>query len=346
MPSGRTSLAGVIGGAGSEVSQATTDVVFEVATWEPGAVRRAARRHGVRTDASHRFERIVDARTLQYASDRGAALIAEVGGGQVCAGTVSAGRALAEVAKIRFRPRRCVALLGIEIPTDEMVSLLQREAIEVNPVGRGGEELICAVPPYRPDLTREVDLIEEVARLKGLAAVPISEKVSVAVKPPQLRESARRELTTLLAGLGFFEAVTFSFTSHKEAGMFLPTGLKELVVDDERRGGEPVLRPSVLTGLLASRRQNQHGQVHIEGGLRLFETASAYAQAADSKTIENKNLALLLDAPTKGKSATTAEIQHAIRLMRGVVEAVVGAMAGPNVAALTLHTPPAAFRGV
>jgi phenylalanyl-tRNA synthetase beta chain len=325
-----TSLAGVIGGAGSEVSPTTTDIVFEVATWDPGTIRRAARRHGVRTDASYRFERIVDARTLRQASDRGAALIAELGGGTLLEGTLTAGRPLSEPTRIKFRPRRCVSLLGIEGPTDEQVSLLQREAIEVNPVGRGGEELLCTVPPYRPDLTREVDLIEEVARLKGLAAVPIHEKVAVAVKAPQAGELARREVADLLAGMGFFEAVTFSFTTHKEAAMFLPKGLKEVLVDDERRGGEPVLRPSVLTGLLGSRRQNQHGHVHVDGGLRLFEVGNIYAQTEDNKTVEHTNLALLLDAPTKGKSGTTAELQHAIRLMRGVVESLLHDMQGPR----------------
>jgi phenylalanyl-tRNA synthetase beta chain len=335
-----TSLAGVIGGAGSEVSDSTTDVVFEVATWDPGTIRRAARRHAIRTDASYRFERIVDPRTLQQASDRGAALIAQLANGTLCSGTISAGRPLPEPPRIKLRPRRCTALLGIEVPTDEMVALLQRESIEVNPIGRGGEELICTIPPGRPDLTREVDLIEEVARLKGLAAIPINDKVSVAVKPPQATEAARRELAEILAGLGFFEAVTVSFTTPKQAALFLPKGLKESQLAEQRSAAEPILRPSVLTGLLACRRQNQHAQNHVEGGLRLFETAAVYAQSQGNKSVENLNLALLLDVVTKGKSATTAELQHAIRLLRGSIESAVSSVAGPTAALAFTPAPP------
>jgi phenylalanyl-tRNA synthetase beta chain len=334
-----TSLAGVIGGAGSEVSDSTTDVVFEVATWDPGTIRRAARRHGIRTDASFRFERIVDPRTLQYASDRGAALIVHLAGGKLLEGTLTAGKPLPPFTTIQLRPQRCRELLGIDVSIEEMERyLLGQCLIEFKPMSSKGkdavDEIWCTVEPGRPDLTREVDLIEEVARLKGLAAIPIHERVEVAVKPPQATETARRELAEILAGLGFFEAVTFSFTTPKEAALFLPKGLKESTLAEQRSAAEPALRPSVLTGLLACRRQNQHAQNHVEGGLRLFEAASVYAQTEGNKSIENLNLGLLLDLQTKGKSAANAELQHAIRLLRGSIESAVASVAGPG-AALT-----------
>jgi phenylalanyl-tRNA synthetase beta chain len=326
-----TSLAGVIGGGESEVSEGTTDVVLEVATWDPATVRRASRRHQVRTDASHRFERIVDARTVRLALDRGAALIAQVSGGKVCPGVLAQGRPLPEALRIPFRPSRAVALLGIDISTETMVKHLAGVGVGVEQLGRGGEELLCTVPPHRPDLTREVDLIEEVARLHGLDKVPIEDKMLVAVRPPQPRESARRAMSGLLTGLGFFEAVTFSFCTPKEAAQFMPAGLDEVCVDDERRGGEPSLRPSVLTGLLNVRRKNQHAQVRLPGGVRLFEVADVFAQQG-GKTIENTNLALLIDVPAKGKTASVAELQHGVRSLRGTVETLVRTLAGAGAA--------------
>ncbi|HYE60977.1 MAG TPA: phenylalanine--tRNA ligase subunit beta [Phycisphaerales bacterium] len=334
-----TSLAGVIGGGDSEVSESTTDVVLEIATWDPATVRRASRRHQVRTDASHRFERIVDPRTIALALDRGAALIAQVSGGRVCPGVLAQGRPLPEPTRIRFRPRRCTALLGIEVGVDDMVRYLNAVGVEVGPMGRGGEELLCAAPAHRPDLTREVDLIEEVARLHGLDNIPINDKMLVAVRPPQAVELARREMTSLLTGLGFYETVTFSFTTPKDAAMFMPQGVEEARVDDERRGGEPSLRPSVLTGLLTVRRKNQHAQVRVPGGVRLFEVASIFGQskaedtgretgATQGRTIETTTLALLADVAVKGKTASTGELQHGVRSLRGVIESLVTALAG------------------
>jgi phenylalanyl-tRNA synthetase beta chain len=290
-------------------------------------VRRAARRHAIRTDASHRFERIVDPRTIRLALDRGAALIAQVAGGKVCQGVLSQGRVLPEPTRIRFRPRRVNELLGIEIPFDEIANHLGVVGVEASPVGRGGEELLCSAPAHRPDLTREADLIEEVARLKGLEAIPINDKMLVAVRPPQASESARQAMSSLLTGLGFFETVTFSFSTPKEAAMFLPEGLDEARVDDERRGGEPSLRPSVLSGLLTVRKKNQHAQVRVSGGVRLFEVADVFAQQ-QGKTAEHTNLALLMDAPIKGKSASVAELQHAVRSLRGTIESLVQMLAG------------------
>jgi phenylalanyl-tRNA synthetase beta chain len=163
-------LAGVMGGAESEVSASTVDIVLEMATWDPVAVRRARRRHVLTTAASYRYERIVDQRTLAFAADRAAALIVEVAGGKVLTGTLSSGAPEANPTTVRFRPSRCVALLGYDIATDRIVRHLRAVGVDVGPLGRSGDELLCTVPAHRPDLTREVDLIEEVARIEGLDA--------------------------------------------------------------------------------------------------------------------------------------------------------------------------------
>lgn len=365
-------LAGIMGGGESEVSGATTDVVLEVATWDPVAVRKAARRHQIRTIASHRYERIVDARTLDAAMDRAAALIALLGGGKVLPGTLRAGKPLANPMTVRFRTQRCLALLGFELPRDRMLRHLTSVGIEVGPLGRGGDDLLCTIPVWRPDLTREIDLIEEVARIEGLDAVPVHDKMAVRVRPPQPSERARRELGSVLTGLGFHETITFSFTTPKHAKAFTPSDLEPIVMDDARRGDEPALRPSVLTGLLTCRTRNQHSGVQHPpaasalaplasvgaGGVRLFELASAFAQKPASKrsgtpghaptaedTIEHFNAGLLLDCP--GRSID--DQRAGVRAMRGVVEALVKSLSGDVsrlvVEAASPHAPAFAANG-
>ena len=333
-----TSLAGVIGGADSEVDGSTTDVVFEMATWDPVTVRRAARRLGIRTDASYRFERIVDARTLDWGSRRGVAMICDVAGGTPCEGVLAQGKALADPLGVRFRPARCNAVMGIQVPVDEMVRLLTSVGIVVEPIGRSSEELRCVIPDWRPDLYREVDIIEEVARLKGLAAIPIAEKLAISAQSPQPHENAKREFGVLLTGMGFYETVTFSFVSHKQAAPFTIPGIATMDVCDDRRKAEPTLRPSVIPSLLACRRANQDGRVHVEGGVRLFEVASIFGQRADVKpgegpgTVERRHLALLMDVPTKSAKVTFEDKQAGVRAMRGVIEAIVRVAAGRSAA--------------
>ncbi len=356
------SLAGVIGGADSEVTAATRDLVLEAATWDPETVRRAARRHQVKTDASHRFERYVDARTIDAPAGFGAALVAELTGGELCAGMLDEGRPAEPKGSVVMRTARCRALIGAEINDATMYKALGALGIETRPgdgltpksAHREREAMVlCTIPPWRPDLEREIDLIEEVGRIHGLRHVPIHDRVSVAVRRPQETERARREIGGVLAGLGFHEAVTFSFTKPGAAAPWLPPGMAALEVEDERRAHEPTLRPSVLTGLLACRKSNQ--DAGAPGGVRLFEMAAVFGRAegtghraqgtepkgsgvrgqgsrenggAPAGVVESRNLGLLMDVPVEGKSASFEDRQSGVRLMRGAVEAVVRTAAG------------------
>lgn len=332
------SLAGVMGGAESEVSGSTADVVLEVATWDPVAVRRAARRHQLKTDASHRFERFVDARTLEEPARRAAALIAEVGGGSLCAGMLDSATSSAPLREVRLRPDRCRALLGVNLQGREMAQMLQHLGITV--LGTPGEDnMVATIPPWRPDLEREVDLIEEVGRIKGFDAIPIGGTMSVRVKGPQESEQAVREIGAALTGLGFYETVTFSFITPAQAKPWLPPGRSLIAVDDERRKHEGTLRPNLIPSLLACRKKNQDGGVEVPGGVRLYETAAIFAeplpsgQASMAKgpqpPTERRVLSLLLDVnTTKGKPGMIEERQAALRIARGALESIVSRLAG------------------
>ncbi|XVJ60627.1 MAG: phenylalanine--tRNA ligase subunit beta [Tepidisphaera sp.] len=321
------SLAGVIGGGESEVTAATTDVVLEVATWDPATIRRAARRLQIRTDAGHRFERVVDARTLQYASDRAAALIVEVAGGELCEGTMTGGKDLPPARTIDLRLSRCRSILGYAIEDARISTLLSAQGLA--PVSKAAGVVTCTIPATRVDLTGEIDLIEEVARTNGLDAIPMAEKLPVAVKPPQDSQRAMREIAGVLTAQGYFEAVTFSFVKPAIGAAWIPKGLAVVNVDDERRGAEPTLRPSVIPNLLACRKANQDGQVKMPGesGIRLFEIASVFGQA-DGKSAEHRNIALLADVPVSGKKPTIADLQTGVRTIRGTIESLVKQLGG------------------
>lgn len=326
------SLAGVMGGQHSEVTTATTDIVLEMATWEDVAIRRASRRHQLRTDASYRFERIVDARTIDDAADRCAALIVQVAGGSLAPEPLAAGKPMAPLTEIRLRPARVRSVLGFDVPTDRMHDVLSRIEITLRPNGRAGDELLATVPPFRPDITREIDLIEEIGRLVGLEHIPLLDKLPVAARPAQGTELARNEINRVMTGLGYFETVSFTFTTPTRAALFQPANTNPLNVDDSRRGNEPSLRPSVIPGLLSGRATNASGFVKQPGGVRLFEIASVFSQASSGQAVgqgvETATLAAALEVTTKGKSATLAELQTGIRLMRGTIESLLRALGG------------------
>jgi phenylalanyl-tRNA synthetase beta chain len=322
------SLAGVMGGKNTEVTTATRDIVFEMATWDPVAVRTAARRLSIRTDASHRFERIVDQRTIDAAARRAVALLCELTGGVASSDSLREGRPDPAASPVTLRPARCDAVLGVSIPRAEAAAMLRGHGVSVED---HGASLRCTPPPFRPDLTREIDLIEEIARTAGYEAVPVRDRIEIRASHPQESERARRELGAVLTGLGFWETVTFSFVRPEHAAPWLGQGLIEARVDDERRGAEPTLRPSALPSLLLCRRANADAQVSVPGGVRLYELSAVFAQTPEKRTLERRTLTLLLDVEgvALGRGAAVEQVQAGLRAVRGAVEHVCRAMAGP-----------------
>ncbi len=322
------SLAGVIGGAESEVDDSTMDVVLEMATWDPVTIRNAARRMAIRTDAAHRFERIVDPREIEFAAKRAAAMLLELAGGELCEGLLAQGQEPKPRTIIELRTQRARDIIGVDITDTEQAKLLTGIDIGVQTPSPG--LLRCEIPTFRHDLSREIDLIEEVARTMGLESIPILDRMPIVARHPQESESAVLAIGTILGGLGFYETVTISFVSKQVAGPFLPPGLRLLAVDDERRGKEPYLRPSILPSLLACRRTNQNGQVDQPGGVRLWEISAVFAEEdkPGRHGIENRNLALLMDVPGSGRKRSAEDRQTGIRMMRGAIEAVVRTLAG------------------
>ena len=335
---GPISLAGVMGGEPTSVTDKTTDVLLEVATWEPVAVRTASRRHAKRTDSSHRYERWVDARTMDTAAARLVELIVQVAGGKLVDGVLDAGTAPSPLTQVTLRASRVSGVLGIPVPDADIERTLKAHGFTFAATGTGSWQV--AVPPHRPDVTLEIDLIEEVVRTIGYDKLIVPEKLPVAVSSPQNSQRARREMARILTGMGYFEAVTFSFTSNKLAKPFAPTGGADLVrVSDDRRGEDNVCRPSTLCGLLDCRRHNQDQKATGGAPLRLYETATTFAQH-DGTTLQRQTLALVIDAPAGGNAFERKQL--GLRQMRATIEQLVASLSGATLATVPIDVPPVA----
>ena len=322
-------IAGVKGGAVTAVTDRTVNVLVEAATFSPMAVRTASRGLRISSDSSYRFERGVHPADIDAAADRLVALILETAGGTLCEGTVEAGAPLPAPRRVTVRPSRVRAILGTDIPLEEVVRAL--DTLGFSPVVRG-DAIDCAVPARRLDIEREIDLIEEVCRIHGLDRIPMKDRLAVRVAPVEPEVAAPRAVKGLLVGLGFVESITHTLVSERHAAPFFRAGRAALRVGDERAGGTPVLRPSVIPSLLEVRRRNADAGL---AELRLFEFASAFALRPDGAHDERALVTLLSDAP--------ADPDGAMRWIRGTCERTVRLLAG-NHASLGVDAVAAADR--
>ena len=197
-------LAGIMGGLESEISDNTKNVLLESAYFEPNLIRKGSQALGLRTDASYRFERGADPLILKKAADRAAKLIAELAGGQVAAGVLDVAKTeFPEYRRLTLRPEKASSLLGMDIPVQRMVEILN--ALELK-AKISGEIIEVQIPSFRGDIEREVDLIEEVGRIYGYDNLPgdkIEPWAVPAVKRP--KDIFLAQLSRAMSGLGFSE---------------------------------------------------------------------------------------------------------------------------------------------
>ncbi|BAM04256.1 phenylalanine--tRNA ligase subunit beta [Phycisphaera mikurensis] len=297
-------LAGVMGGAGSEVTADTTEVFLEVAAFDALTTRRTARALKLTSDASHRYERGTDLAAMEAVGRRLAGLVASLAGGTAAPGFAEAGGGVPARAPVAWRPARCSALLGIDVPMDRQVAHLRKLGLEVLP-GEGPRRE-AEVPGWRNDLQREVDLVEEVARLEGLDDLPVRDRLEVSVRPPHPRLAAGRTLAEVLVAGGGHEAMCFAWATWEDATA-LGHREDELVrVDDDRSTAAPFLRPSLLPSLLAVRKRNQDAG---NADPRSFEFAATWTRRGAEAT-ERRQLGMVIDAP---------EPERDLRSLRGLV---------------------------
>jgi phenylalanyl-tRNA synthetase beta chain len=292
-------VAGVMGGAASEVSATTTTIVFEAAYFQPASVRRTSKRLGLKTEASSRFERGADIGAQVTAIRRAIALMQQIGAGQPVGSIIDCYPQPQGARKpLHLRHARIELLLGIPVPAPEVARILRGLGLDVTPAG-GGWDVVA--PTFRVDLLREVDLIEEVGRHYGFdkleATFPVMTQPAPAPDPRIPRDQLTRRV---LAAAGFSEAVTFGFIEAKAVDAFRmepqsspSTQSTELsafsavsAVSDTVGIANPLsakfdtLRPSLLPGLVDA---VAHNRRHGRRDVQLFEIGTRFTPSGETR---------------------------------------------------------------
>ncbi len=269
-------VAGIMGGGGSEVDNSTSEILLESAYFNPVSIRRTARRLKLSTDASYRFERGIDPQGTIKALNRAISLMVRYGGGEPAGSMVDCQGTIPEIKPINLRVQRTANLLGADFTLEEISTMLN--AIEVTGIKINEDTLLVTPPSFRVDLEREIDLVEEIARLKGYNEIPTTlPTVPMAFSSQTEDRLLRRKISHIMTGLGCSEAINYSFTD--------PANLDKLTLDenDHRRRTikimnplseeQSIMRTTLLPGLLENARHNIN---HQSNDLKLFEIGKVF----------------------------------------------------------------------
>jgi len=366
-PAGPLAIAGVMGGATSEISGTTTDVVVESAIFDPVSIRRTAFNYALRSEASLRFEKGQEHRLARLGADRTARLISEWAGGTVAKGVVDTAPAAPNAQRVAFRPARVQRLIGTDLSSSEQQDLLARVGVTTEPAPAGArilvatapqpldvdpgdaETLVATIPSWRRDLTIEADIAEEVARVRGYETItgitPHTPMPPYRPSPLRLRDTVRETL----AGIGLAEAVTSALVSPAMVERFGP--IDDIVVAGEGiAGGRPVtitnplssqhsvMRQSLLGSLLEVVSTNQrHGREDVA----IFEVGKGYGATEDGdSTHEWWRLGLALTGsagpPSWNRTARSFDLDDA----KGVIDLIARRLGLPTPVYSTLSDDP------
>jgi phenylalanyl-tRNA synthetase beta chain len=251
-------VAGVMGGLDSEITDSTTDILLECATFSGPSIMRTSSALGLRSEASTRYEKGLDPEMVPLALDMACSMFVELCGGAVSVGTIDVRTEPRRLPRLRLRAARVARILGTKVPTAEMETILRGLGCAVH---AEGDDLIVVPPTFRADLEREIDLIEEVARIHGLDKIPVTLPARRSGRGGLTRAQAQaRLIEDLLVGAGLCQVITYSFGDEKWADRL------RLPADDARRAGvvlanplsvdQSVMRTMLLPGLLGAAQKN------------------------------------------------------------------------------------------
>ncbi|MDP8299477.1 MAG: phenylalanine--tRNA ligase subunit beta [Candidatus Tantalella remota] len=271
-------VAGVMGGQNTEVTEGTKNILLESAYFDPLSVRRTARKLGLSSDSSYRFERGVDKGMVVPASDRAAMLIAKETGGSIC-GFLDEGEAAPSETEITFDITRAGEVLGVPLERDKVEKILTRLGLKI--LGEDGSALTVQVPSFREDLSRSIDLVEEVARIYGYDNIPA--RVNKLIPQIERKKRARlvlEKIRQLLVGAGLNEIMTYNLIGEAAVERFRalsaePVELKNYLSEELR-----YLTPQLLHGMLKSISWNLNRK---NRDLGLFEIGKTYSKGSGKR---------------------------------------------------------------
>jgi phenylalanyl-tRNA synthetase beta chain len=327
-------LGGVMGGEDTGVSSGTTTVLVESAYFDPGLIRRTSRGLGLISDASFRFERGVDPKSVGFAAQRAAQLIKEVAGGTASSSILVAGQEPNNEREVLFRPNRCTDILGSEVP--DAAQILERIGLE--PTGKDHWK----IPSYRLDLEREIDLIEEVSRYHGIQKLPgrLHGSPTTSSQIDTAHDDAM-QLRRKLAGLSLAEARTLVFLDEPSLKNSLRPLGETVQIRNPLAEDQQVLRPSLIPGLLRAAERNfnrgapsvalfELGQIFLAADQSRHSSAPAGAadqsrrSPAEAEPEESTRLAILLSGENAVPSWNQTSRSYDLFDAKGILETVYG----------------------
>lgn len=288
-------LAGIMGGEETEIQPSTKTIFIESACFDPPCIRRTAKKLSLSSEASIRFERGVDIEGVIPALDRAALLIRELAGGEIIPGRIDQYPRPLSIEPVTLDTRRTSRFLGIAVSSEKVIEICRRLGLTAETKGK---DLVEIIPTsFRRDLTRPVDLVEEVARMIGYDQIPVTIPTASAKssKEPQAI-SFRKMIKEILAGLGFDEIITYSFISQEHSSIFLDPQSSDkpslVRINNPISEDQSVMRISLIPGLLMTMSKNW-AQRNLN--LRLYELGKVFSDSVDSNTLptETNRLSVL-----------------------------------------------------
>ncbi|MFC4096963.1 phenylalanine--tRNA ligase subunit beta [Euzebyella saccharophila] len=308
-------LAGIFGGINTGVTESTTSIFLESAYFDPVSIRKTAKRHGLNTDASFRFERGIDIENVEYALKRAALLIKEIAGGDITSDIEDFYPKKIEEQQVFLTFEKTYSLIGQEIPQDTIKSILASLDIKVKNVTETG--LGLSIPSYRVDVYREVDVIEEILRVYGYNNIDFKTKLNASVAPISKFDDYKlqQKLGDQLASIGFYEIMANSLTSANYTELLDASLVHEPVkMLNPLSNDLSVMRQSMLFSGLEAISYNLNRR---KPNLKLFEFGKTYHQQ-NGKKIENKHLSLFVTGNRHQESWSVHEKQSDFFYLKSV----------------------------
>jgi phenylalanyl-tRNA synthetase beta chain len=306
-------IGGIMGGLKSEVSPTTRNVLLESAYFDPRVIRRGRMSLGLSTESSQRFERGADPNGVVKAANRAAELLEELAEGSVLKGTVDCYPSPIHPAQISLRPKRVNKLLGTDLSSQEIMKILGSLEIPA----REGDDLKVEAPTFRPDLTREIDLVEEIARIHGYDKIETSLRASGSlVTKVAWEDELSREVKHLLAGDGFFEVITNNLVDPRVMAKLDPqapqVGIKNPLSNDLS-----VLSTTLSYGLLGVVSWNKN---RLEKNVRIFELGKVFLARPKGLPEERVHLGMAVTGSREPRHWQTSEAEVDLFDLKGVLE--------------------------
>jgi phenylalanyl-tRNA synthetase beta chain len=283
-------IGGVMGGEDSEIGASTATMVLESAYFQPASIRRTSRRLNLKTEASTRFERGADIDAPTRGLARAAQLFGQIGAATMH-GSIDVYRSHREPLEVPLRSSRISRVLGLPVPEQDVERILTglgfgTHQVEAPRAAEGNSQArtwVVDVPSFRPDVLREIDLIEEVGRHYGFDRLPVTFPVLASAQaPPDRRIERDRRVRAVLTASGLSESMTFAFIERAAADPFCPPGTEPAAIANPLSEKFAVLRPSLLPGLIDSCAHNRRRE---RKDVRLFETGNRFTVAGEGRSV-------------------------------------------------------------